>query len=197
MLGYQVQQQQNQMGGPPPSPLGPAVTEHIAKGGSALIIPFPESDDFAAALGPLGITVHNNAVAVHEKMQLSESADEIEQAKSVPEVWVLNDYGDNPIGKPLKTLDGVFVPVVPVTIGPAMPATTQPTGPVAVDVEHLLPIPTDVPSWGETDLTSLQQDQTAKYEPEKGDVPLPIYGGAMAERGSSRVVVIGGSAVGV
>jgi ABC-type uncharacterized transport system len=193
VLGYQAQQQ-NQMGAPPPpSPLGPAVADHIAQGGSALIIPFPESDDFAAALGPLGITVHNNAIAVHEKMQLSENADEIEQAKSVPEVWVLNDYGDSAIGKPIKTLDGVFVPVVPVTIGPAIPASTQSTSQpaLAINTEHLLPIPNDVPSWGETDLTSLQQDQTAKFEPEKGDLPPPIYGGAMAEHGDSRVVVIG------
>lgn len=192
VLGYQVQQQQNPMGGTPPSNLAPAVAEHIAQGGSALIIPFPESDDFAAALAPLGITVHSNAVAVHEHLQLSENADEIEQAKAVPEVWVLDNYGDNAIGKPIKTLEGVFVPVLPVTTGPAMPASKQPsTRPdEPITTEHLLPIPNDVPSWGETDLTTLQQDQTAKYEPEKGDLPPPIYGGAMAQRGTSRVVVI-------
>ena len=47
--------------------------------------------------------------------------------------------------------------------------------------------------WGETDLGALEQDLTAKYEPEKGDMPPPIYAGATAERGPSRVVVMGAS----
>ena len=123
VLGYPVQQQ-NQMGGPPPSTLLPAVQEHLNQGGSAMILPFNGGDDFTTVLSPLGITVHSNAIAVHEKMQLSENADEIEQAKAVPQVWVLNDYGDSAIGKPIKSLDGVFVPILPVTIGPAISAAT-------------------------------------------------------------------------
>lgn len=186
VLGYQAQQ--SQMGGPPPQ-ITPQLAEHLKQGGSAMIIAFPEAEDFSEALAPYGITVHTNAVAVHEKMQLSENADEVEQAKAVPYIWVLNDYGDNAIGKSLKSLDGLFFPVLPVTIG--TPPTTWPA--VSVDAFPLLPLPNDIPSWGETDLNDLQQSMTIKYEPEKGDVAPPLFGGAAASRGDSRVVVFGAS----
>lgn len=191
-LGYQIQR--SQMGQPQAS-IAPAVAEHLKQGGSALILPFPQSEDFANALSPYGIVVHTNAWAVHEKLQLSDNASEIEQAKAAPFVWVLNSYGDSPIGKPLKSLDGVFVPVLPISVAKPISPSTQPTTEPALKVTNstLLPLPNTVPSWGETDLTDLQQSLTAKYEPDKGDLPPPLFGGAIAQRGKSRVVVIGAS----
>src|SRR5205823_1054560 len=59
----------------------------------------------------------------------------------------------------------------------------------------LLPIP-DAPaaprSWAEKDLTALDEGTPPKFEPDKGDTPGPLYGGAAVEKqGGGRLVVLG------
>jgi hypothetical protein len=63
-----------------------------------------------------------------------------------------------------------------------------------VTITPLLPVPgapKSPASWGDTDLTSLEQNKTPAFDP-KVDVAPPLFAGASAEKASGqRVVVIG------
>jgi hypothetical protein len=52
-------------------------------------------------------------------------------------------------------------------------------------------VPTDVPAWAEGDFSALQNDQPVSFDPQT-DLPPPLYGGAVVERGGgNRLVVVG------
>jgi hypothetical protein len=136
-----------------------------------------QGDDFAAALHSWGVTINTSAMVFHKTIETeTESDDEIERAKKMPHIFVLNKYGQHVMVKTLNSLDGVLVPVLPVTVEKK----------ADVKAVSIIPIPQDIEIWGETNFSSDKM-------PERDDKDLspPFYGGAVAEKGKSRLVVLG------
>jgi hypothetical protein len=101
-------------------------------------------------------------------------------------VFIVNDYGDHPVTKPLRSLDGLMVPVIPVK-------TVDAKG---VKTTRILPIPNDPRTWGDTDFDSLRQGKAVTFNPKderSPDIAGPFWGGAIAEKdnGKGRLIVIG------
>jgi hypothetical protein len=170
--------------GPAPT-IAPKVAEHLASGGSALFLPMQRADDMSAALQSWGIKLHTDAICVHELVK-SEGApgDFIEQIKRSPVFFEIRDWGIHPITSAMRSLPGIFFYGVPLTLTPTP----------GVKATQLIPLP-DAPaapkSWGEKDFATIQT-APPKFEPEKGDLPGPLFGGVAAEKdGLGRVVVFG------
>jgi hypothetical protein len=173
--------------GMPPTTIGPKVSEHLSRGGSALILNTLQADGLAEALADWGVTVNTQQVLVHEPVPggQGQASDPIEEAKKVPPVFVLNEYGDHLLTRPLRSLDSIVVPLVPVTIQSKEGVTATP----------IVPIPNEPPAWAETDLQSLMSGESAvpTFDPASGDGGQPLFGGAVLDRaGQGRLVVLGG-----
>ncbi|MGB7161195.1 MAG: Gldg family protein, partial [Tepidisphaeraceae bacterium] len=128
-------------GGPmgPPQPIAPKVAEHLKRGGSALMLFYPQGDDLHEALAEWGITVESRAIAVHEAVPSrgGPSGDMIEDAQRFPFIFVTNNYGDHPITRPLQSLDALLLHMMPITTKETKGYKTTP----------LLPLPQG--AWGE------------------------------------------------
>jgi hypothetical protein len=178
------------MQNPTAGQLGPKVNEHLRAGGSAMILFDPQADkmDF---LKEWGIDAKPEYLAVHEKVepQGARSEDRTDDWQRQQPVFVVNEYGDHMITKPLRSLDTLLVPLVPIN-------TVDAKG---VKVTKILPVPTNPPAWGERDFDSLRQGKLVKFDPKpaegatEADLPPPLWGGAVAEKegGKGRLVVIG------
>jgi hypothetical protein len=172
--------------GPAPT-IAPKVVEHLSNGGSALILATPGADDLSAALRDWGVTLRTDLLTVHELVK-SEGAqgDFIEQVKRNPVYFEIRDWGSHAITVPMRSLPGIFFEGVPVLVSSAK----------GVKASSLIPLP-DAPaaprSWGEKDYRSVQEDGAPpKFEPEKGDLPGPLFAGAAAEKeNGGRLVVLG------
>jgi len=172
----------------PTPPIAPKVAEHIKRGGSALMLFYPNADDLHEALADYGISVDTHAIAVHEAnpSQGGPSGDMIEDAQRVPFIFVSNTYGDHPITKPLQSLDMLLLRMLPVSVKETK----------GVKATKLLPLPQG--AWGERDADAAGQGQAVKFDATgkdgaAGDIPGPIFVGAAGEKdGGGRVVVIGG-----
>jgi hypothetical protein len=164
----------------PPPAIAPRLKEHLDQGGSALVLADIRGESFAEALDPWGIKVRADAVVVHEPVIGGrDSTDVIEQVQRNPVIFVLRNYGDHPITKPLQSLDGIFIPVLPVFVDPQAGVTST----------KLIPVPQVLKTWGETNLENLEGDRLARGE---GDLDPPFFAGAAAEKtGGSRLVVFG------
>jgi hypothetical protein len=169
--------------------LGPKVNEHLKAGGSAMILIDPQAEkmDF---LKEWGIDARPEYLAVHQKVdpQGARSDDRTDDWKRQQPVFVVNEYGDHPITKPLRSLDTLLVPLIPVD-------TTDAKG---VKVTRILPVPNTPQSWGERDFDSLRQGKGVTFDPNPkdgapADLAGPLWGGAVAEKdgGKGRLVVIG------
>ncbi len=165
--------------------LGPKLSEHLKAGGSAMVMFLPESDGLKEVLGDYGITVRTDAVIVHEKMDLPEGREleDIERARRMYQpLFILDEYGNHPLTKPLQALDFLIFQSAAIQVsGKATP---------------LLPIPAEPKAWGETDRLQLRRNDATfdpnKEDPTKGDVGQPVYAGAAAEgEKGSRLVVFG------
>jgi hypothetical protein len=132
--------------------------------------------------------LHTDLVAVHEQIPAaanSAAGDFIQQALRQSFIWELKNYGDATLAGPLKNLDSLWVYLTPVTSHEVAGYKTS----------QLLPIP-DAPqapkSWGEKDFTSLQEGTPPKFQPDKGDLAGPLFGGAAVEKqNGGRLVVLG------
>ena len=185
------QQQAGPMGAPPPS-IAPKVAEHLKNGGSALTLFLPNGEDLSEALKPWGVSVDTNAIIVHEQLESisGPTANFIEEAKRIPFIFVLNQYGDHLLTQPLRALDGLILPMLPVR-------TTAADGYKATP---LLPTPTDLKVWAERDVEKTLQAEKVTFDPPKdgaapetGDIPPPLFAGAAVEKtdGKGRLVAIG------
>ena len=175
-------------------PIGTKLAEHLGHGGSALILVNPASgpsapDAYASVLRDWGIDLHPDLWAVHEQVPAEQgsgtTSDPVQEALRVSYIWDIKDYGTHELAKPLKNLDSVFVPLVVVKTHNEKDRVVTP----------LIPIP-DAPaaprSWGEKDTEQITRGTPPKFEPDKGDMAGPIYGGAISEKpGAGRLVVIG------
>jgi hypothetical protein len=171
-----------------PNPLGAKVAEHLKQGGSALVLFTPQADNLEPVLKDWGINVHTNIIAVHEPIKnAAPGADPLEQALRVPFIFVLKQYGQHILTRPLQSLESLLVPLLVVQTNPVEGHTVTP----------ILPVPTDIKSWGESDIQSVLQNATVEFNPPKageagGDIPPPIFGGAVSEKpDGGRVVALG------
>ncbi len=109
----EAQQQQ----GMPPSAIGPKLAQHLAGGGSALILFGIQDDTLTTTLSPFGITAQTGMVAFHDRQPEVEGRvnDQIDNARRTNQaLWVLNEYGHHPVTDSLQSLDSVLLPVVPI-----------------------------------------------------------------------------------
>ena len=172
-------------GGPAPT-ISPKVAEHLMNGGSALFLMDPKADDMAIALKDYGIEVNTNALIVHELIKAEGAkGDQVEEILKFPDLFAIRNWGDHALTAPMRSLPGIIIDAVPVKVKPVS----------GVKSSSLMPVPTapDGPrAWGETDFNALQEGKV-EFNPDKGDISSPLFAGAAAEKGQSRVVVIGSS----
>lgn len=187
VMAFPSGQQRNPMMMRQSGQLGEKLQQHLDAGGSAVVLVSPgfggDAPDLSPALKPRGISVNTNAVIVHEAMQDDQSSgDQLEQARRLPFIFDINQYGDTLMTRPLASLASLMVPLLPVSTDQAAGYTVTP----------IVPIPQNVKTWGETDIEGLSRGtQPPKYT-EGSDVATPKYAGAIAqgEKGG-RLVVIG------
>ncbi len=174
---------QSQMGMPPPS-IAAKLTEHLANGGSAMVMSFPQADDLSVALSPWGVKINTDLLAVKSLIASNSGreGDQIEQAeRKYQHVFILKEFGDHLLTKPLRSLEAAIVPITPVELSKKDGYTAFP----------ILPIPTAPPSWA-TALDNYRGGGEIKFDKARGDKPSPIFGGAVVEKnGGGRLVVIG------
>ncbi len=183
-MGNMPQQQQMGMSMPPSPVIAEKLKEHLTGGGSALCLFLPEAQNLSEALGDWGIDVKTNAIIVHEKVMSDARPggdDWVEQAQNIPWVFITTRYGDHPITQPLKSLESVLVPMLPVMV------TDKP----GYKATRLIPVPEQPKAWGETDTRALRQG-SPKFDP-ASDVSPPLNAMAVVEKTDSpaRLVVIG------
>jgi hypothetical protein len=160
------------------------LAEHLKNGGSAICLFLPTSDNLSAALDEFGITARTDMLTVHEAINTAvSSGDVIEEAKKSPSIFILNNYGDSLIAKPLRSLDSAFVRLIPITTTPKPGFTTN----------TLIPIPQTPPAWGEHDVQAAMNGEPQHFDSAAGDLGPPLFGGAMAEdtKTGARVIAIG------
>jgi hypothetical protein len=186
VLAASSQQQQSDQG-PPPSVAG-RVAEHLRAGGSVLLLVGPQTEDCAEALDGWGVSVKPNLICVHEPVKPPEGTDGtdiVAEALRQPIVFKFTEYGDQPLAKPLTSLTSLMGYIVPVQTHDSPGVTSAPLLPI--------PGPPAAPkSWASANFDLQNQDQPLTFQPDKGDLPGPIYAGATAEKaGGGRLVVIG------
>jgi hypothetical protein len=174
----------------PPTPMGPKLAAHLKAGGSALVLGYPRVETLSEALDEWGIRLRTDAIIVHEPVASSSGGtnDFIEDAQRNPPIFVLKQYGDHVLTKPINSLDGVLVPMLPVETEPR----------AGYKSAKLLPIPQALRVWGETDVEGVMRDPLGvEYNVPKlpgavGDIAPPLFAGSAVEKeGGGRVVVIG------
>jgi hypothetical protein len=175
---------QNQQGAPPPPTYAAQLAEHLKNGGSAICLFLPTSDNLSAAMDEFGVSAHTDMLAVHEAIvTAASSGDVIEEARKTPSIFILNNYGDSIIAKPLRSLDSAFVRLLPIS-------TVQKSG---FATSALIPVPQTPPAWGEHDVQSAMNGEPQHFDAAAGDLGPPLFGGAMSEnsRSGARLVAIG------
>lgn len=153
-----------------------------------MVLTLPNGDALAEALDEWGVKVHTDTIAVHEQVKSSGSAaNPIEDALRMQFIFVIRDYGDHMLTKPLSSLESIMFPIVPIETSAKAGYTTT----------RILPIPQTLKIWGETSVEQAMNGDEVKYDPPKGamkggDMPGPLYGGAVVEKnGGGRVIVYG------
>jgi hypothetical protein len=182
-----IPQGQGQMGMPPQS-MAPKVAAHLNNGGSAMVLTLPQGDALAGALDEWGVKVHTDTIAVHKAVPSTGAAkDQVEEALRVPMFFVIKDYGEHMLTKPLSSLESIMFPLVPVE-------TTSKAGYTST---RILRVPETLDIWGETNIEAAMGGEEVKYDAPKGaakggDMSPPLYGGTIVEKsGGGRLIVIG------
>ncbi|MCY2955314.1 MAG: Gldg family protein [Planctomycetota bacterium] len=177
--------------GPPPS-IAPKLAAHLKEGGSAVILALPQAEPLAAALDEWGVKIRTDAIAVHEPVKSAPGGranDFIEEVQRNPMIFLLRDYGDHPLAKPLKSLEGVLVPMCVVE------AWEKP----GYKMSRLVPVPQTLKSWGETNIeAALRGGGVVEYNAPKGasldgDLPPPLFAGVAVEKDKAGRIVVFGS----
>jgi len=174
----------------PTAGLGPKIQAHLAAGGSAMLLLTPQTEKMEF-LKEWGIDARTDYVAVHEKIeqQGARSDDPALDWWRQQIVFLVKEYGDHAVTRPLRSLDGFLIAPVP----------TLAIAPKDKDIQvtSLLPLPNNPSSWGETDIAALREGKNVEFNPKKGDkdddLPPPLFAGAAAEKSSTgqRLIVLG------
>jgi hypothetical protein len=105
----------------------------------------------------------------------------VEEAQRVPVIFVLKQYGQHMLAGPLKSLESIMFPIVPVS-------TTAKEGYTATP---LLPVPQDVKVWATQHVDEALEGKAVTAD-EKTDLNGPLFAGAAVEKkDGGRLVVIG------
>lgn len=189
-VALNVQQPMGMM--PTQSGLAERLAAHLDGGGSAMVLAAPMAPDLAGALGKWGITINPSAIAVHEAVRPAggqgAGTDVVEEIQRAPYIFVLNEYGNHLITRPMRSLDTILVENIALTTTSAPGASVAP----------LLTTPAGMKAWGETDIEKLREDTSAEFNAAPagggtGDVAGPVTLAAASERqGAGRLVVFGG-----
>jgi hypothetical protein len=173
---------------PAASALGPKVSEHLNRGGAAMILVNPQTEkmDF---LKEWGIEVKPDYMIVHDRVegQGAASEDYTSEWQREQPVYFIREYGDHLVTQPLNSLDGLFAFLVPVDTVAAK----------GVKTTRVLPIPGTPRPWAEADINDPgADDKPLTFDPKKEprpDLPGPLWAGAIAERedGKGRLIVLG------
>ncbi len=159
----------------------PQVIEHLNNGGSAMLLFEPESPNLSEVLDDWGIRVRTEAVAVHPEVRPTGAArDQIEQARGLPFIWIIDQYADHVLTKPLASLDTLLVLPVPVT--------TRGTAPEGVELSPLGMLAAPPAGWGETNIQG-QALMTPEYDA-LADIGDPMLLGVAARKDTARLVVL-------
>ena len=179
--------------GEPPSSIGASLSEHLASGGSAMVLLNPGDDDLAAVLSPLGIAAHTDLLAIHSAPPEVEGRvnDQVDEWRREQYVWVLNEFGSHPITAGLEKLDLMVLPALPIV-------TTDTKG---VTAARLLPLTDGSQQVWATPVRRYRPGGARSYDAAI-DMASPLYAGAAIEKTSgdaghsvSRMVVLGGANV--
>jgi hypothetical protein len=178
------------MGGP--NPLGPKLAEHLGAGGSAMVLFTPRADNLSSALSDWGIEVLTDTVAVHAQIHSSgpdaDGGDIVDEAlRKLPIVFVMRQYGQHDLARPIESLEALMVPMLIVKTSAVANHTVTP----------LLPVPDAPPSWGTRDIDRYMPGAEGNFAdvtgPGPDDLRQPLYSGAASQRNDGgRVVAIGG-----
>jgi hypothetical protein len=174
VLGYQGQG--GPMGGG--ASLAPKLKEHLDRGGSALVLSYVDGDPLTEALQPLGVTIHTDQVLVHDVPAggpAVQSDDPIADAQRVPFIILMTDYGNHPLTRPAQSLEGLLVPMVPVSAAATPGITLTP----------ILPFPSQTRAWAEADVQATMASGTATFDEgiDRLATPAaPLHAGVALER---------------
>lgn len=165
--------------------LAPKLNEHLKAGGSALVLVDPQAEKLEF-LKEWGIETKPDYLVIHDRIESkgARAEDMAQEWLRQQPVFVLNNYGDHAVTRPLQSLDGLFVPMIPVSTVEAKGVKTTP----------ILPIPNDPKTWGESELETIRTGKaTFSASGDKPDLAGPFFGGAAAEKegGKGRLMVIG------
>jgi hypothetical protein len=178
------------MTNPSAGQMGAKVDAHLKGGGSAMILFDPQAEKMEF-LKEWGIEARPDLLVVHQQVDRTGAHSEdmaMEYWRQQP-VFIISQYGDHPLTGPLRSLDSLIVPLIPVN-------TVDAKG---VKATKILPVPAEPKSWGESDFDAVRQQKVVEFTPPKandlvpGDMPPPIWGGAISEKddGKGRLIVIG------
>jgi hypothetical protein len=167
----------------PTAPMGQKLAEHLAAGGSALCLFTPSADNLSDALKDWGIDVRTDLMAVHQPIKTEvASSDIVDEARKTSYIFVTNNYGDHLITRPLKSLDGILLPALPVITTPKAGYQTTP----------ILPVPEVTKIWATHDGQSALAGDPIQFKPDSGDLGPPLFVGAASQSDKgARVVAIG------
>lgn len=181
-----------------PSAINDMLRSHLEEGGSAMVLLFPMAEPMTDVLAPYGIEPRTDFVVVHEALPAParRSTDPVEVAEQAGQLFFkLDNYGDGPIAKPLQGLDFLTEATAPIAAIEGNGVTTWP----------LLPIPQSPHAWASADVSTIFGNSTGKIifnprpDPDAGrpvgdidNTPAnPLYGAMSAEKGKTRLVVVG------
>jgi hypothetical protein len=189
VLDFPVNPQEMPMN-PAAGQLGSKLAEHLKNGGAAMVLVYPGADNLSNALSAWGIETKPEYMMVHEKVEVKGARGEdfiADQLREQP-IFLLNKYGDHPLTRPIQSLDGVFVPVIPVS--------TKATA--GIKLTNLLPIPQTPKAWAERNSNENPEGKPFEFNPGKDGQPGdlgdgPFYGGAVAENDKGQRLVVYGN----
>ena len=167
----------------PPAQMGPKLAEHLKAGGSAMVLSEPGADDLSAALSDWGVSLKTDTMVVHDRIPNSGTrvGDMVEEAQRIQSIFLTRDYGNHPLAVPLKSLDAIFLSIVPV----------QTTSKPGFRAWPLLPVPQAVKIWGTRQIEAVNEGKDVTFDA-KTDLAPPLFGGAAVEKeGAGRLVVLG------
>ncbi len=182
-----------------PSPISGMLDKHLKEGGSAMVLLFPQCDAMAEVLGPWGLNAKTDEVIVHEALPppARRSLDMAENAMQQTQiVFMLNQYGDHPLAKPLEGLDFLSAGSCPVSVDSTLPG---------IKAVGLLPMPSSPSFWATSDVTGALESHSKlvfnpKANPDGGrpvgdedNTPAhPLFAaGASEKEDGGRVMVVG------
>ncbi len=113
-----------QMGMPGPSQINQMLADHLKEGGSAMVATMPLGDAMTEVFSPLGVTIKPDYMLVKDILppsdhHVSDQAEIFDRQYQF--VFLMNQYGDHPLTRPLADLDMLTLFMAPVVAADTVP----------------------------------------------------------------------------